>query len=195
MTVTVNLTAPNFAAIVTGIGACIVDALDQTPAGAPCRQCLLLPTFVIPWDNCGPCDCGSQDCDCNGQVALAIQSVWGSNVSQLTPMTDAPWIKCGPRYWVAQVIASVTRCVPAIDEAGHPPSCDAELAAAIRLEQDRTAVRQAIACCLNDLYNAHPPGVAAWILGPSVTVGESGGCAGSETTFTIGASACDCPAG
>jgi hypothetical protein len=183
MTITVNLTSPNLPAIVTGVGACIVDALDQTPAGAPDRQCLLLPTSVIPWD----------DCDCGGQVALAITSVYGSNTF---PTVAAPvdWAKCGPRFWVANVTASVVRCVTGIDQNGQPPPCATALAEAIRLEQDRSAVRQAIACCLAQMKETRPPtlGVGAWLLGPSVTVGEQGACAGVETTFQIGVVACVC---
>src|SRR5262245_13821966 len=180
-TITINLSTPRFASIVTGIGACIVDALEQTPAGAPCRQCLLLPTQQIPWDNCGPCDLG----DCLGQVALAIRAVYGSKVFP-QPFVGATWARCDPRFWVARVVASVTRCVPSVDQQGRPPSCAAELAAAITLENDRTAVRQAIACCLDQLFSARPPSVAAWAIDQSVTVGELGGCAGSETEFYIG---------
>ena len=186
MTVTVNLTSPHFAAIVTGIGACIVDALGQTPAGAPDRQCLLLPTAVIPWD----------DCDCDGQVALAIRQVYGSAVFP-QPAAGNLWEKCAPVYWVAEVIVSVTRCVTPINQAAEPPPCTTALAEAIRLENDRTAVRQAIACCLGQYQAAHPPtlGVQKWSLGSSVTVGESGGCAGVETVFFVGVGACPCPSG
>ena len=188
MTVTINLTLPNFPGIVTGIGACIVDALDQTPAGAPCRQCLLLPTSSIPWDDC---DC---DCDAPGQVALAITQVFGSQIFP-APASPTDWSHCGPNFWVANVVASVTRCVTGIDENGHPPPCDVALAEAIRLEQDRLAVRQAIACCL-DQYKADGTfRVGAWILLPSLTVGESGACAGSETSFLVGVRACACPTG
>ncbi|MFZ0789744.1 MAG: hypothetical protein WAM94_08990 [Chromatiaceae bacterium] len=180
----VSLTLPHFAAIVTGVGTCIVDALDQTPAGAPDRQCLLLPTGMIPWDNC----------DCGGQVALAIRRTYAAD----TFPTEAPWTAwraCGPKYQVAEVIVSVTRCVTGLDQAGQPPPCATALAEAIRLENDRTATRQAIACCLNAYRKAMPPThrVTAWLLGPSVTVGELGGCAGVETTFLVGVGVCACP--
>ena len=180
-TVTINLSSPGFATIVTGIGACIVDALEQTPAGAPTRQCLLLPTQQIPWDNC----------DCDGQVALAIRSVYNSDIFP-QPFTGKTWARCGPHFWVARVVVSVTRCVPTMDENGVPPSCAAELAAAITLENDRTAVRQALACCLQALYDQRPPRIASWLVDASVTVGELGGCAGVETEFLIGVNTCTC---
>jgi hypothetical protein len=180
----VNLTLPHFAAIVTGVGTCIVDALNQTPAGAPDRQCLLLPTAVIPWDGCS----------CDGQVALAITSVYGSQIFP-TPATPTDWTHCGPNYWVANVVASVVRCVTGINQLGEPPPCATALAEAIRLENDRSAVRQAISCCLDNYRSAMPPtfGVGAWVLLPSSTVGEQGACAGSETTFQVGVRACACP--
>lgn len=180
----VNLTLPHFAAIVTGIGACIVDALDQTPAGAPTRQCLLLPTGMIPWDNC----------DCGGQVALAIRRVYAADIFP-TEAPYAAWAHCGPKYLVAEVVVSVVRCVTGLDQNGQPPPCATALAEAITLENDRTAVRQAIACCLNAMKKARPPtlGVTGWSLGASVTVGELGGCAGVETTFLVGVGVCACP--
>jgi hypothetical protein len=164
------------------VGQCILDTLGQTPAGAPTRQCLLVPTNSIPWDNC----------DCGGQLALAIQSVYGSEKFP-GPASGISWTKCSPRWIVAQVMVSVTRCVPTMDESGNPPLCSASLAAAITLENDRTAVRQAIACCLRQIYEATPWRVGQWLLGPSQTVGELGGCAGVETTFLIGVQLCPCP--
>lgn len=181
---TINLTIPHFAAIVTGVGTCIVDALEQTPAGAPTRQCLMLPTQVIPWDNC----------DCGGLVALAIRNVYGSGTfPQAATFTD--WSRCGPKYIVAEVVVSVTRCVTPIDQEGQPPPCNVALAEAITLENDRTATRQAIACCLQAMQDTYPPtlGVKAWLVNPSVTVGEQGACAGVETVFLVGVAGCTCP--
>lgn len=181
----INLTASP-AAIVTGVGACVVDALGQTPAGAPCRQCLLLPTATIPWDGC--------DCECEqapGQVAQAITSIWSSD--QFPTQFVGNFKQCGPHFTVVQVLLSVVRCVPVLNEQGVPPSCADELAAAITLENDRTAVRQALACCLADLAAALPPTIRAYNIGPTVTVGESGGCAGVETVYQFSVPSCLCP--
>ncbi len=174
-----------FAPIVTGVGTCVIEALDQTVAGAPCRQCLLLPTQQIPWDNCGPCD----DISCSGQIALAIQNVYGSSHFP-QPEAGKDWSHCGPPWQVAQVVVSVTRCVPTMDQTGNPPTCAAELAAALTLEADRSAIRQALACCLTALKAAHS--IGAWSMNPSVTVGEQGGCAGVETTFLVAQRSCLC---
>lgn len=179
MTVTIQL-SQSFAPIVTGISACIIDALAQTPAGAPDRQCLLVPTQSIPWDNC----------DCGGQIATAIQSVYGSSRFPTPADATRDWSPCGPAWQVAQVLVSVVRCVPTMDDQGQPPSCPAELAAALTLEDDRTAIRQALACCLTNLKDTAV--IGAWAMNPTVTVGELGGCAGVETTFLIGARSCLC---
>jgi hypothetical protein len=186
----INLTSPGFINVVTGVGGCIIEALDQTPAGAPCRQCLLLPTQAIPWDNCGPC-VATSECTHPGQVALAIREVYGSGQFP-QPMT-ASLRKCNHRYEVVRAVVTVTRCVPAMDQDGAPPDCAAELAAAVILENDRTAVRQAIACCLAYQNGLTPWWVSEWAIGGSVTVGELGGCAGVETEFFVGVQSCLCP--
>jgi hypothetical protein len=178
------LLLPGFVPLVTGVGQCIIEALDQTPAGAPCRQCLLVPTATFAWDNCGPCD-GS---DCTGAVQLAIREVFGSETFP-QPMTGKTWTKCGPRWWVARVGVSVTRCLPGMSESGAPPTCAAELAASVILENDRTAVRQAIGCCLDSVFvDPTKPGqlLGSWLIGSSTTLVESGNCGGSETEFLVG---------
>jgi hypothetical protein len=183
----INLTSPGLVNVVTGVGQCVIEALDQTPARAPCRQCLLLPTQIIPWDNCG-----CLDDSCTGQVALAIRSVYNSN-SFPQPATQEPWSPCPPRYIVYQVVVSVTRCVPTMNERAEAPACADELVAAITLENDRTAIRQAINCCLREARSATPQYLSTWSLSPSVTIGEQGGCAGVETEFFVGVpSVCAC---
>jgi hypothetical protein len=176
-TVTIHLEASP-AAIVTGIGACVVAGLDQTPAGAPCRQCLLLPTATIPWDGCS-CDCPSP-----GQFAQAITQVGAMDATFSGGDTAGDWHKCDPSFTYVKVLLSVVRCVPVMDERGTPPGCADELAAAVTLENDRTALRQALACCINSLI-VPPYPVRMFNIGPTMTVGEQGGCAGTETVYTL----------
>lgn len=174
------------APIVTGLGVCVVEALELTPAGAPTRQCLLVPSSQITHDNC----------DCGGQVALAIQQVYGSD-SFPTPGPINNWQKCGPHYDVVQGIVSVTRCVPGMTEqaAGvwSPPDCADLLEAAIQIDYDRVAVRQALTCCLSALAAPAIPAIAAWQLGPTNYLNEEGQCSGTETTFLFGLRRCGCP--
>lgn len=186
----INLTSPGFIHIVTGVGQCVIEALEQTPAGAPCRQCKLVPSSVIPWDDCG-CPPGGGDSDCAGQVALAITRVYGSE-SFPSPIAKS-FRKCNHRYDVAEVLVSVTRCIPAMNADGTPPTCAEELAAAVMLDNDRTATRQAIACCLAGANQAHPSWLSEWSIGDTRLLPEQGGCGGSETTFLIGVQSCLCP--
>lgn len=186
----INLTSPGFINVVTGVGACVIEALEQTPAGAPCRQCKLVPTSTVAWDDCG-CPDGSGPANCAGQVAVAIQRVYGS--TSFPGETIQTMRKCNHRYEIAQAIVSVTRCLPNMSDAGAPPTCAAELAAAVTLEQDRTAVRQAIACCLAEANRVTPWWVSEWSVGASQTYPESGGCGGSETVFYVGVQSCLCP--
>ncbi len=176
----------NFAPLVTGVGSCIATALDGSLGGRPdgFRTCLLVPTQQIPWDNCG--------CPAGGQLALAIQSVYGSTKFPQPADSGTDWSKCGPRWQVAQVMVSLTRCVPGMDDTGAPPTCADELAAALVLESDRQTVREAIACCLEPLKTAQPQTIGGWALGPSLTVGELGGCAGIETVFWVSMPSCLC---
>lgn len=183
----INLTSPGFLNVITGVGSCVIGALDQTPAGAPCRQCTLVPTSQFAWDNC------CESCDVPGTVQLAIRGVYGSEAFP-QPFTGT-WGKprCGPRYQVVRAAVSVTRCLPALDQSGNAPSCTDELTAAVTLENDRTAIRQGIACCLSYAQSQTPALVSAWSMGETTTLPESGGCGGIEMEFLVAVQACVCP--
>jgi hypothetical protein len=183
----INLTSPGFINVVTGVGSCVIGALEQTPAGAPCRQCTLYPSSQIPWDNCGPCTEA-----CEGQVALAITGVYGSDQFP-RPLNGASWRKCSHRYEIVRFIVQVTRCLPGADDEGNAPGCDLELAAAVRLENDRTATRQAIACCLASANQSTPALVSEWVIGETTTLPESGNCGGILTEVLVGVQSCLCP--
>lgn len=167
------------ASIVTGVGVCVLDGLAQTPAGSPDRQCLLLPTGSIPWDCCAP----------GGQFAQAITSVYGSDRFPIAA-EGKDWQPCGPPWTVVRVLLSVTRCVTPMDEQGQPPPCATALTEAVTLENDRTAIRQALACCLTDLKTTGD--IFGWAMGPADTVGESGGCAGIEVPYWFSVKSCLC---
>lgn len=167
-------------AIVTGAGQCVVNALSTSWGGLPVgfRACLMLPTNQIPWDNCS----------CAGQFAQAILTRGGSTKFPQFD-TGSNWTHCGPQLDVAIVMTSLSRCTPTMDDQGQPPSCAAELASALQLEADRETIRAALSCCLDAFKNPNRPGgplLTGWNLGPSVTVGEQGGCVAIETPYTVG---------
>jgi hypothetical protein len=177
----VQLTAA--AGIVTGVGQCVMDGLTDfslrgTPAGF--RACLLLPTNQIAWDNCG--------CPTGGQFAQAITSRAGS--SRFPAADTGNWSNCGPPLDVVNVMTSISRCVPTMDQTGTPPTCEESMAAAIGMESDRDVIRQALACCLGALKHARL--IQAWNIGPSATLGELGGCVAIETPYAFALASCLC---
>lgn len=157
--------------VVTGVGQCVVDELAGTDAGSPARQCLAVPG-EIAWDNC---ECG--------QFAQTITTDTPSK-SFPTSAENESFERCGPPLLVMSVTASTTRCVPGVDDNGHPPSCAALLDAARVLETDREAMRRAITCCLRDLYRANR--ITNYAVGVGTSVGPLGGCAGVNMTYRFG---------
>ena len=159
-------------AVVTGVGMCAVEELDRTEAGAPDRICLLVPG-EIAWD----------ECQC-GQFAQTItQDVPSENFP--IAATDRRTTACGPQHLVVSVTASLARCVPGVNpRTGEPPSCESLLTAARRLEDDRTALRLGVTCCLLALRNSYA--ITEYTVGTAVTQGPQGGCVAVELTYQFG---------
>ena len=171
----------NFAPIVTGVGVCVRDGLAADSIGGvgpDFTTCLLVPSFTLPWDNC---QCG--------QLYQSIRRTYGSDTFPALSTGDNQG-KCGPQFQVAEVVISVARCVPVVDDSGRPPPCDELLTAALTVESDRSSVRQSLACCLQQLYQSRR--IAAYAIGDSITVGDLGGCVAVETVLWIGLKSCLC---
>jgi hypothetical protein len=166
-------TALTAAGIVTGIGECILDELENTPESGgvtdKMRRCLLVPG-AIAWD---ACDCG--------QLALSIQRSYPSTTFPTEASEDPARGGCPPGLQAYDVLASLTRCVPGVDARGNPPSCDALLAAALRLEGDAFALRRGVVCCLVTYKRERR--IMDWRAGAVNRVGPEGNCAGVELTF------------
>lgn len=161
------------AAIVTGIGQCIVEELQDTPesGGVPTnmRVCLLVPG-AIAWDGC---DCG--------QLSLSIQR---SYPTQQFPIdaSDQPIIgNCGPFGVVYEVLVSLMRCVPGLDQSGRPPSCAKLQAASLVQQGDAFAVRNGVMCCLRELKRIYA--IQKYTVGQTSFVGPEGNCGGVELIF------------
>lgn len=154
--------------IVTGVGECVREELEDTEGGVPNRFCLLVPGDIA-WD----------ECQC-GQFAQTITTDTPSNAFP-APATDQRATACGPNLLVVTVVASLTRCVPTIGRDNKPPSCGALLEAARILEDDRQALRTAVTCCLRELRQARR--VIDFAVGATTAVGPQGMCAGVEMTY------------
>ena len=173
-----TLEALTAAAIVTGVGICIRNELENTPesGGVPTKMRL---AYLVPgniaWD----------DCTC-GQLAQTIQMDYPSkrfpiNESQLPERG----IGCQLGPLAFQVVASIIRCVPGIQDGVPPrmPSTAQLLAAALTMEGDAHALRTGVECCLNSMWQERPQRIFDYRVGQVSRVGPEGGCAGVELSY------------
>lgn len=162
------------ATIVTGIGMCVVEELENTPesGGVPpkMRVCLLVPGNIA-WDSC---NCG--------QFAQTIQRDYPTNIFP-ADASDLPngLGGCGSRPRVYQVLASITRCVPGMQASGNPPTCDALYAAALTQQGDAFALQRGVECCLSALQESYR--IAKYVVGGVSFVGPEGDCGGVELIY------------
>lgn len=164
--------------IVTGIGAAVAAALADTPDGMPERVCLLVPG-----------DIAADGCDC-GQLALTIQRRYGSDTFPTEANRDEAPAGCPPLVLVGVITLSLLRCVPGPDDDLRPPSCEALQGAAVGQDIDIATIRRTLACHLAEL--ADQDRILHYSIGATTSNGPSGGCAGSDTTITIGLPNCGC---
>jgi hypothetical protein len=170
MAIVTPLTA---AIIITGVGQCIIDKLEETPesGGVPTKMriCLLVPGAIA-----------ADGCDC-GQFAQSIVRSNPSDVfpqdSSLSPLKGA----CGQRSRMWTVTASIMRCVPGVDDRGRPPSCAALRAAALIQEGDAWAMWTAAQCCLAAKLRAFE--ISSYFVGATVPYGPEGNCGGVDLTY------------
>lgn len=163
------------AAIVTGVGECIITELQNTPesGGVPpkMRLCLLVPGNIA-WDGC---DCG--------QLALTIQRTYPTQTFPVDASDQPVRGGCGPGgALIYEVLVSLTRCVPGLTGTPPmPPTCAKLLASALELQADAYAVRKAVNCCLGELQRLRT--ILKFSVGGTNFVGPEGGCGGSELAF------------
>lgn len=131
------------AAIVTGVGMCVVEELTNTPeTGALPQRIVLMTPGEIAWDGC---DCG--------QFAQSLQSDYPSGIfPQDTSQQTTRGAGCNDPPLAYQVLASIARCVSGLKGGIRPKVPDAEdlLTDALRAEADAFVLRTAVECCLTD---------------------------------------------
>lgn len=154
--------------IVTGVGECVVAELADTEGGVPDRACLIVPGDIA-WD---ACDCG--------QFAQTITSV-GPTDQFPTPATGDIITPCASKLLLVSVTLSLTRCAPGLQRNNEPPTCAQQLEAARILEDDRSAVRRAVFCCLRALLRTYR--IHNMSIGTASSVGPQGGCVGVEMSY------------
>ena len=167
------------AAVVTGVGVCIVNELQATPesGGVPPKMRLVYMTpGNVAWDGC---ECG--------QLAQSIQqdyitTTFPIDASQL----PRQGIGCNLGPLAYQVLVSLTRCVPGMTGtvgSALPPTPAKLIEAALIMEGDAWAVRKAVECCLVTMKRERPQRIFDFRVGPVTRVGPEGGCAGVELTY------------
>lgn len=131
------------AAIVTGVGMCVVQELGNTPeTGALPQRIVLMTPGEIAWDGC---DCG--------QFAQSLQSDYPSGVfPQDTSQQSLRGAGCNDPPLAYQVLASIARCVSGLKGGLRPqvPAVGDLLQDALRAEADAWVLRTAVECCLAD---------------------------------------------
>lgn len=159
------------AAIVTGVGACIIDELSEVPEshGVPKRIVYLTPG-EIAWDGC---DCG--------QLALSIPRDYPSVTFPIDSSQLVVLGGCMARPIAYEATASITWCIPGLDKSGNPPKPNLLLESALAFEGDAFALRSAVECCLAGFKTSWR--ITDWRAGELRRVGPEGNCAGVEITF------------
>lgn len=169
-----------FAPVVTGVGAAILEALEDTPNGVPdgFRACLLVPGAIA-----------ADGCDC-GQLALSIARIFPSVNFPTEAIVDESAAGCPPHILAATITVSLFRCAPTVDDSLDPPTCNALLATAIGWDADVAAIRRALACHLAEV--ADQDRIVGYVIGATTPVGPEGACVGADTTITVGINSCGC---
>lgn len=162
--------------VVTGVGMCVVEELQNTPesGGVPpnMRICLMVPGNIA-WD---ACDCG--------QFAQTIQRDYPTInfPGDASEQVIGPSGGCGARPIVYQVLASIIRCVPGMTgNPPQPPTCAKLLPAAQIMQADAYVLRRAVECCLDDMQANYL--IEKFVVGNVTYVGPEGNCAGVELIY------------
>jgi hypothetical protein len=171
---------------------CLCAELDATAAriegqpGCPARAC------VVPgapaWDDCGGACDGTGTC---GQLTVNVARTYPSTNFPVMDQTVQGLRGCTPpASTAAELVITLLRCTPTLDENGCPPTCEEMDASARELYTDMATIANGLTCCL--------PGTAPrgrrFVLGQSKILGPSGGCVGIEQRVTVALAGCyTCP--
>ncbi|GAA2945988.1 hypothetical protein GCM10020227_11060 [Streptomyces flavovirens] len=145
----------------------------------------------VAWDGCeDPCD----GTGAGGQLAVSIARIYPS-----TRFPDLDREVRGvrgcqpPPTTAAEMVITLLRCAPAVNEHGCPPTC-AELSDAARVTHvDAATVYNALLCCLPLTGSRRG---RRFVMGEQRIIGPQGGCVGIEQRVTVALPGCaPCPTG
>lgn len=163
------------AAIVTGIGQCVVAAITDAQGvdKVPGRVCLLQPGSEIAWDSC----------DCKGQFAQVITRWYPTTRFPTEASLDPQLGGCEAYARAVSVTASINRCVPGLDNGGRPPSCDSILQAALQQQADALCMERGVSCCLSEMKRTYR--IFDWRQTGVTFVGPTGNCSAVTLTYVF----------
>lgn len=163
---------------------CACDALALTDGGCPDRRCLV-PGAEAEVINC----CGGTG---GGQLTITLSRIYSS---RQFPDQDTSPSNCDAPWTVVVYEVEIWRCAP-VGDVEFAPTCDELDDATLLTWTDVVAVRSGITCCLRD-EDASAAIIGhgySWLLGDHFTLPNSGGCAGSRLSLSIGYPTCwECP--
>ncbi|MFE3378699.1 hypothetical protein [Streptomyces anulatus] len=187
------MTAFSLRDITEAVLGCVCAALDQAAAeipeqpGCPCRACVVpgLPA----WDECAD-PCGEETA--GGQLTVHVARLYPSTQFPVEDQEVRGLRGCSlPPTTAVELVVTLLRCVPTIDENGCPPTCEELSAAATVTHIDAVTVYNALMCCL-----PHTGGRRGrrFVMGPQRIIGPQGGCVGIEQRVTVALPGCaPCP--
>lgn len=161
--------------------------VDGQP-GCPCRAC------VVPgqpaWDSCDdPC---GQD-PVGGQLSVSVARIYGSSDSEFPAegrVVQGVRNCTPPPVTAVELVITLLRCAPTLDETGCPPSCDELSRASQVLDVDMVTVFNALLCCLPGTSTARRG--RKFVMGVQRVLGPEGGCVGLEQRVTVALPGCGC---
>jgi hypothetical protein len=163
-----------------------MDALadtDESYPGCPCLQ--IVPAGEPAIECCTEDECGSE-----GMLSVHVESIFPSDNF---PNPTAEHQPCKANVWVAQIVVTVARCAPTMDEQGQPyPPADIT-ANGLLMAKDQWAVVTALSCCLPDETTGLGKRKRRVMFGESRPLTSEGGCASFEVrAFVEAGTVCSC---
>ncbi|MFI7467417.1 hypothetical protein [Nonomuraea sp. NPDC049646] len=173
--------------------ACVCEALDEAALaveghpGCPCRACVVAGPPA--WDQCtDPCG-GDQ---VGGQLTVHLERIFPSTEfpQEDRQVRGTPGCRA-PATTAAEIVVTLLRCAPVLDERGCPPACEVLESSARTVHVDAATVYSALMCCL-----PHTAGRRGrrFLMGRTRVLGPQGGCVGVETRVIVALAGCaPCP--
>ncbi|MEU9033755.1 MULTISPECIES: hypothetical protein [unclassified Streptomyces] len=174
---------------------CVCQALEETAAtvedqpGCPCRAC------VVPgppaWDGCND-PCGVDGQGAGGQLTVHVARIFATSSFPVDDRVVQGGRNCAPPAATGvELVVTLLRCAPVVDDRGCPPSCEELAAAARTVHLDAATIYNALLCCLPTTGTRRRGPM--FFLGAQRVLEQEGGCMGVEQRVTVALPGCGCP--